>query len=318
MPPAFLGRAADRLSPRSRARLDAAYQSVAVPWRARALVPFVPAALRTLVAPRFRLFAKPFSGHVLRPIVAAVGVRLVRDPLARADCAMQHRVDGVRPAGVPVLNEFCESIRKTHVAAVFEHVFGYALAVDPLTYAGPIVEKSDKNFTHDGRILDGPLTPGDLRPDRVYQRLVDTVEVGERGPEAVDLRPPIYAGRVPLVYVKRRPAGDRFSNTNTTVEVRAPGDVFTDAELALLGRFADAMGLDYGEVDVLRDRADGRIYVVDVTHGPGGPPNGLPRAEARRAVQTLGRAFAAAFADGTFVDRRTPSPHPVSSRVEQP
>jgi hypothetical protein len=33
------------------------------------------------------------------------------------------------------------------------------------------------------------------------------------------------------------------------------------------------MGLDYGELDVLRDADDGRLYVVDVNTTPFGPVN---------------------------------------------
>ena len=35
------------------------------------------------------------------------------------------------------------------------------------------------------------------------------------------------------------------------------------------------MGIDYGELDILRDNNDGRIYIVDANNTPSGPPNGL-------------------------------------------
>ena len=56
--------------------------------------------------------------------------------------------------------------------------------------------------------------------------------------------------------------------------------------------FCRRMGLDYGELDMLRDREDGRLYIVDVNNTPFGPPHGLPKAHAADAVRTLAENFA--------------------------
>lgn len=249
------------------------------------------AASRVAVRPRLRVLFYPVrtqSWNVTSKICAINRYRPVTLPGGSYDLALHTGDSGPSSLSTdrPVLNGRCLSISKTHVAEVFGRVFGYSLAVDPTTYQGPIVEKSDENYRHDGRILDGPLDPSELRPGRVYQRLVDTEEDGQ----VTDLRAAIYGGRVVLVYVKRRPADDRFSNTNASVRFADPADVFSGLELGDLASFADMMGVDYAELDVLRDR-DGRIYVVDVATTPAGPPNGLPDEEGARAMQTLAAAF---------------------------
>jgi glutathione synthase/RimK-type ligase-like ATP-grasp enzyme len=107
----------------------------------------------------------------------------------------------------------------------------------------------------------------------------------------LDHRVPVVGGEIPLVYLKRRPLRDRFSNTNLRVGLADAGEVFSAAERERLLAFCRAMGLDLGEIDVLRDAGDGRIYVVDVNRTAWGPPRSMRTADAVRAV----RAYAAAL-----------------------
>ena len=157
-----------------------------------------------------------------------------------------------------VLNGRCRDISKSRVARVFEDVFGYPLSVDPTTYRGLMVEKSEHNGVHDGALVRGPRA---ARPGFVYQRAVDTRN--GRG-EVVDLRCPTAFGEIAVVCAKRRPVGRRFDNYNSACDLHEPEDVFSDRERADIARFCRAMDLDWGGLDVLRDRADGRIYIVDV------------------------------------------------------
>ncbi|MEM0963362.1 MAG: hypothetical protein AAGK21_12590 [Bacteroidota bacterium] len=207
------------------------------------------------------------------------------------DPSRPHEVSiGTLGSDKPTLNARYIGSEKTKVAAAWESVCGYALAVDPLTYEGPMVEKSEANATHDGRILHGPIGPSDLVEGKVYQRLVDTEDDGE----VVDLRTPIYQGRVPLVIRKRRALNNRFEELRTaqSFELVEPDDAFTPDELRQLSEFASVMGLDYGELDVLRDRVSDRIYVVDATPGPSGPPlSKLPEGVAPIVVSRLAKAF---------------------------
>ena len=162
------------------------------------------------------------------------------------------------------LNFTCTDISKGHVARVFESVFGYPLCVDPETACGPIVVKSEKNGVHDGRVINAPA---ERREGWCYQRLIDTI-----GPDGYcrDLRTPCVGGRPVLVWVKMKPADGRFTIHNRKAFLKDPSEVFSVAELALITAFNLRMGLDWGGLDILRDR-DGRIYIVDVNKTDVGP-----------------------------------------------
>jgi len=185
-----------------------------------------------------------------------------------------------------IINAESLDISKRVVAGMFAETFGYPLEVNPLEFHGEIVEKSDENATHDGRVIQGPLALENIRADRVYQKTIHSISDGL----ALDYRLPVMGGQIPLVYLKYRPVENRFSNTNLSVKLAEPAAVFSPAELKRIIAFAQAMHLDFGELDVLRD-TDDRIYVVDVSNTPSGPPNGLPAGESKSAITLLAAAF---------------------------
>lgn len=258
------------------------------------LRPALPTALRLALAPRLRVLchpAMPSFHQVLYKVCAANGYAITGDPDAPRDLAahtMKTRGTCALPAGEPVLNRDCVDVSKTHVAEVFAQVFGYPLLVDPTTHEGLIVEKSDENSAHDGRVLRGPLDPSQIRPGRVYQRLIDATD----GEQAIDLRTPLMGGEIPTVIEKRRPVGRRFENFQDDLRLHEPADAFSADERAKLSRLAARLGLDFGEVDALRDR-DGRLYVVDVNNRPAGPAKELREDLKRHAFDRMAERFAA-------------------------
>jgi hypothetical protein len=92
------------------------------------------------------------------------------------------------------------------------------------------------------------------------------------------------------VFVKRRPVERRFANFNSSVALKRPDEVFSKREIERLSAFAAAMRLDWGGLDVLRDAATGRLYVVDVNKTDM-PPLALPFHQKIAAVACLGRAL---------------------------
>ncbi len=171
-------------------------------------------------------------------------------------------------------------ISKSYVEQVFREVFGRETFVDPTTHDGPLVEKSEENARHDGRILQGPVS---AHPGKVYQRVIDNVRDGE----AEDIRLPVVGGEIPLVYVKRRPLASRFSNANCAVVIVETCDWLSDDEIRQVLEFSERIGLDCGEIDALRDGPDGELYLIDVNTTPFGPPNGLTSRDTRRALALL-------------------------------
>jgi len=189
------------------------------------------------------------------------------------------------PATARTINMNCQDISKTRVEQVFEQVFGYSLSVDPTSWRGQAVEKSDENGAHDGCIVQCPC---DRVQGKVYQRLLVN---SDNGATVLDYRSPTINGEIPLVFIKERPINSRFKNFNTRVRLADPRSLFTPDELQLLSTFCHRMGLDFGGLDVLRNRADGRIYVVDVNKTDMGPPTGLSFVGQVRAVRILAKAF---------------------------
>ena len=242
---------------------------------------------------------RPRPWYLVWPVLHAAGARIARSP-AEADSIFffDDVTDSAPPdmrADTQRLNFDCESISKSHVAAVFEEVFGYPLSVDPAAWTGPMVEKSEQNAAHDGRILHGPC---EARPGRAYQRVIDN-RLDETLVE--DIRCPTLAGEIPLVFLKRREIDNRFANANREVLLARPEDHFSEDELGRLAEFTRRMKLDWGSLDVLRDRADGRLYVVDVNKTDMGPPTALPFKSKLRAVRILAAAFR------RFLHRPSPS-----------
>ena len=231
---------------------------------------------------------RPGPWYLLRGVGLWAGFRAASSP-SRADIACYFDDCTVgsapRPPGLAVLNGGCTDISKTRVAEVFADVFGYALAIDPQRAAGPIVEKSEGNGLHDGRVVTAPLRP---RPGRVYERLVDTV-----GPDgkARDLRTPCIGGRPVVVWEKTKTPHGRFALRNERAVLRDPDTVFSPREIDLITRFNGRMGLDCGGLDILRDRGDGRIYIVDVNKTDLGPVIALSWPDKIRSMNRLSRAI---------------------------
>jgi hypothetical protein len=231
---------------------------------------------------------RPRPWYLVWAALAWSGLRIARTPDEASvafyfeDATRGPAPDATHRRGI---NFGCTDISKSRVAEVFETVFRYPLTVDAERFVGDAVEKSETNGAHDGRVVSCPTRP---RVGRVYQRLVDNIDRGE----AVDLRTPFVGGRPVVVFVKRRPAAQRFANANTSIRLARPEDVFSAREIEMLSRFATAMRLDWGGLDILRDHRTGLLYVVDVNKTDM-PPLALPWLDKLRAVSRLGRALTA-------------------------
>ncbi len=230
--------------------------------------------------------APPRPGYLLWLAAGGGGVKVARSP-GEADAAVYFEDVTVGQAPAcnvsPRYNFDCGDVSKSHVAQVFEAVFGYPLRIDPANWSGPAVEKGEDNGAHDGRIVQCPCP---ALPGRVYQRVIDTVE----GDHVVDLRTPCVGGTPALTFIKRRPVQDRFANYNSSVSLHRPEDLFSPQELVMIATFCATMRLDWGGLDILRDRGDGRLYIVDVNKTDM-PPLRLPWPQKMAAIAILSKAF---------------------------
>lgn len=245
----------------------------------------------------------PYHRHMIWKVALYAGARLIPYPSEARRNASRPKLRLVWPdatvtAGLvpPPAGWWCRALNaraddesKRKVERVFAQAFGYEVAVDPTTYRGVCVAKSDRlNGAHDGRLVACPIAEAD--PNLSYQVLVDNRV--DRG-SVLDFRVPIVGGEMPFVYRKYRPLSDRFGNANAKVVLARPAQIFSEDERKKLCAVALGMGVDLGgELDVLRDAKDGRIYVVDVNWTSWGPPRPMSLTDSLKAV----RAYAAALA----------------------
>ena len=95
--------------------------------------------------------------------------------------------------------------------------------------------------------------------------------------------------------VQGRPKSIRFANPNSVSYLVATSNVLSGSEVALCQAFCREIGLEFGELDVLRDKESGRIYIVDANNTPVGPTKSLSESDRMRAIQLYGQVFSNRF-----------------------
>jgi len=160
-----------------------------------------------------------------------------------------------------------------------------------------MVVKSDENAAHDGRVVTGPVEEPEA--GAAYQILIDN-EVPARRRQAMveDLRLMIVGSQAPVAHGKRRRKAERFANVTLEADAVSPQDILTADEIEATPKLARAAGLDLGEIDLLRDRASGCVYAVDINKTPHAPPSVFERPGTgwrlmRRAAEAFEEEFVA-------------------------
>jgi len=199
------------------------------------------------------------------------------------DTGTGFRSGNARRLSPDAINRRCLDISKSTVDGLWASLAGYSIAVDPLTTEGEFVEKPEQNGRHGGRVVQGPLTR--RRRGMVYQKLVESLADDGR---IQQLRVTIIGSQITFIYGKWRPYGNWFEGTELSLP-KPPDEYISPKEQALVLRFADGIGIEYGELDALRDR-DGRLYVIDANRTPA-QPKGLPPEMADAAFGTQADAI---------------------------
>ena len=182
-------------------------------------------------------------------------------------------------------NGHCLDISKSTLDRHHHDVFGYGVNVDPTTHSGLMLEKSEGNAVHDGREIEGPMDANQIKGGKVYQRIIDNrTETGL----FEDLRVVVINGQVPVVYRKRKSGEVRYTNETAEVDLaESPKAVLSEVEMGQIASLSAKMCAEFAELDVLRDRQDGRIYCVDLNPTPYGPPAGLGEDARQRALDRV-------------------------------
>ena len=197
------------------------------------------------------------------------------------------------PSEIRIVNMHCPDVSKRQVSATFEKVFGYSLSIDPRLYRGKCVMKSNWNGLHVGKILECPTPIPES--EYVYEKLINN-ETGDGFVE--DIRVPIFRDIIPFVYIKQRGLDDRLvdrKHTAKRVTLCEVSAYLSAQEIQKTLEFCEALGVEYGEIDVLRNRDDGKIYIVDVNTNPAGPPEPISFDDSKTALVRLANAFEKTF-----------------------
>jgi hypothetical protein len=156
-------------------------------------------------------------------------------------------------------NGKCLDISKSYVDEVHQKVFGYSTRLDPQTYVGEMLEKNELNGHHDANIVMGPIDSP--KEGYIYQKLINN-QVSKYLFE--DIRPMYIRGEVPFCYLNYRLKGKRFSAKRYKAELAKPEDVLSKEEIDKIIEMCSLMHVDYAEIDTLRDRNSGKLYVIDI------------------------------------------------------
>ena len=164
-----------------------------------------------------------------------------------------------------VYNLYCNNITKSYTDKVFEEVFGYPLSADT-NRMGMCIRKSIQQSTHDGVFIE---TPCKKEAGYVYQKPLDN---RFKIDWIRDIRVPVYMGEIPLIFLKDRTIDASFNTGLGKKEYRIVSveDCLYPYEVANIIEFSKRVGLEIGELDVIRDNSTGLIYVIDVNDLPGG------------------------------------------------
>ncbi|QHT69441.1 hypothetical protein GXP67_23760 [Rhodocytophaga rosea] len=178
----------------------------------------------------------------------------------------------------PIINYNCHDISKKRVEAVFQEIFGYSSFVDPTTHQGVCVQKNDLNAKHDGKIIQCPIKH--IEPEYIYQKLL-SFETADK--LVADYRIPIFGSIIPFLVIRYKQPDTRFTKV-VRVSVVDPTDLLSKEELENIRLFCQKIGLQYGELDMIRNKEDGRLYILDANNTPWSPPTSVELSKEQRQL----------------------------------
>lgn len=189
------------------------------------------------------------------------------------------------------INKNCLDISKTFIDKHHLTAFGYQTQINPLTYNQKFVQKGELNAQHDGKIHHHPITK--TEEGYIYQELIDNTDNNWVN----DLRTPVFKGEIPYVVIRSRKVEERFGGGSQKARMFKTEDIFSEDEQKAIKNFTELIGLDYGDLDILRDRNTNKIYVVDANPTAWGPTNGLTPKEKKLALLKMKNLFTRLFLD---------------------
>ena len=174
--------------------------------------------------------------------------------------------------------------------AVFKEVFGYSAVINPSTFYGDCLKKSDSNAMDAEMIIRCPIKT--MEEGSIYQRLINNIVDGNL---AQEIAVPFFAGSIPFAYLKYKLLDNRFGNCNLRIEITKFEKLVLQEEKEKIIIFCKKIGLDYGELEMIRDIDDKRLYIIDVNSTPIGPNGYISPSQRITALKKIAENFEAVF-----------------------
>ena len=195
---------------------------------------------------------------------------------------------------VRMINLFLKDTSKDFIATEFEKFFGYSYKINPSTYNGYCIGKHNGNGTKSCFFLKCPINANEIFKDYSYQKIIDYTDINDSD-TLYELRVPIVGGIIPYVLLKTRSRGLRFTSKNRSIEVVKPLSYLTANECNQIITFCSSIGLELGEIDILRSNENGKIYIIDVNNTSWWPANKLGDIDRNIVLNLLWNSFLEAF-----------------------
>ena len=195
---------------------------------------------------------------------------------------------------IKLINLFLVDTAKEFVATSFDKHFGYGYHVDPTKFNGYCISKHNGNGTKSCFFLKCPINATDIFKDHSYQQIIDYTD--KRDPNTLyELRVPIVGGIIPCILFKTRNRGLRFTSKNRSIQIVSPLKYLTEQECHKIITYCRYIGLELGEIDILRSQEDGKIYIIDVNNTSWWPPNKLGDVDRNIVLNLIWNAFLESF-----------------------
>lgn len=180
------------------------------------------------------------------------------------------------------INAGCTDISESHVAGVFEGIFGYPLALSSRSFATDALD-SEKTY---GALCGGLIAHSKgMQPNRICQHPSD----GSGKEFAEEMRIPCVGGEPILAFVKRRPKSACLVDRES-VSLEAIEEKLSEDEQTNIRTFIREIKLDWGGLNIERENSCNRLYILDVSKTDM-LPRGLPFVDKMDASRRLGAAL---------------------------
>lgn len=216
---------------------------------------------------------RPTAKHKLTNILALLNIEPVYDivkyPGARG-IRYDFRTESYENANHWAINGMLTNVQKDYVDLIFSQVFGYSTFINPLTHQGVCVKKGNGQCTKDGQVFRCPIV---AEEGYIYQKLIDA-RIDLTHLQVIHVPVFIWGKQeaIPFVWTVTKHVRWTFKDPlfmySKRIKCHETSELFSRDEIVRILEFSVQMGINWAELDVLRD-SDGRIYIIDVNNIPG-------------------------------------------------